>query len=148
MIIENISRELPGNLYLINHENNKGYGKTLINGFDYSIRNNYRFILTIDGDGQHEPENIPHFFSVIEDSLIDILSGSRYLDPEKIASKPPWHRYYVNHKITKVLNRITGYHLTDSFFGFKIHRVDALKKSNLTEKGYGLPLQLFTPAFP
>ncbi len=145
--IEKISRELPGNLYLINHENNEGYGKTLIDGFDYSVQENYRFILTIDGDGQHEPENIPHFINIMKNSSIDILSGSRYLDPGKMANKPPRDRYRINSKITNLLNRITGYQLTDSFCGFKIYRVDALKKLKLTEKGYGLPLQLLIQAY-
>ena len=147
MIIEKISQELPGNLYLINHQNNEGYGKTLTDGFNYSIQNNYRFILTIDGDGQHEPENIDCFIKAMKNSTMDIISGSRYLDPGKMATDPPRDRYHINHTITRIINKITGYQLTDSFCGFKIYRVNALKKLRLTENGYGLPLQLLIQAY-
>jgi len=145
-IIRNISRELVGNIFYSKHKNNEGYGKTLIDGFNYAIQNDYQLILTIDGDGQHEPDNIPHFINVMRNSTTDIISGSRYLNPDLIISKPPPERLKMNREITKIINRITGYQLTDTFCGFKIYRIISLKKLNLTEKGYGLPLQLFIQA--
>jgi len=145
-IIKNISEKNNGNLFYINHHTNEGYGKKLINGFNFSIKNNYKYIITIDGDGQHEPENIPNFVNTIKKNNIDILSGSRYLDPKMMLSTPPPNRQKVNHRITKILSAITDYDLTDSFCGFKIYSVSALKKLKLTEKGFGLPLQLILQA--
>ena len=53
----------------------------------------------------------------------------------------------VNEEIAKTINEITGYGLTDSFCGFKAYKVDALKKLNLTETSYGMPLQLWIQAW-
>lgn len=50
-------------------------------------------------------------------------------------------------KITNILNRITCFHLTDSFCGFKAYKVEKLKLLHLTEYGYGMPLQLWMQAW-
>ena len=54
-VIDAVAKELPGNINIINHKNNMGYGQSLIDGFNYSIENNYQFVITMDSDGQHEP---------------------------------------------------------------------------------------------
>ncbi|GAH96296.1 unnamed protein product [marine sediment metagenome] len=101
----------------------------------------------MDCDEQHEPELIPQFFKEITTEKFDIVSGSRYLSPQRQTDSPPKDRYLINHQITKLINHITNFGLTDSFCGFKIYRVESLKKLELTEKGYGLPLQLWVQAY-
>jgi len=142
-----ILREIK-EIKIIKHENNLGYGATLIEGFNYAIEKNYKYVITIDCDRQHQPKDIKKFFNEIKNSDYDIISGSRYLDfnPNKILYVPP-DRYKINKKITEKLNRITNYNLTDSFCGFKAYKVSALKRLKLNEKGYGMPIQLWVEAF-
>jgi len=130
---------------IITHENNLGYGFTIIEAFKYGIANGYDFLITMDCDGQHLPEEIPAFLNQI--SYYDIVSGSRYLIPNSLNQKIPQDRYAINREITEKLNNITGLRLTDSFCGFKAYRVNALKKMNLTESSYGMPLQLWMQAW-
>ena len=139
--------KLKGKLIIINHSKNEGYGKSLIDGINFSRDNNYLYLLTLDCDEQHEPEFIPQFFKEIEKEKFDIVSGSRYLSFQKQIDAPPEDRYRINRKITGLINEITGYGLTDSFCGFKVYRMKGLKKIKLTEKGYGLPLQLWIQAY-
>jgi len=132
--------------HLINHKENEGYGKSLIDGFEFSIANNYDFTITMDCDKQHEPAHIVQFFDAVEE--YDIVSGSRYL-PESNASgiEAPSDRKRVNEIITRRINEITGFGITDAFCGFKAYKVSALKKLRLTEPGYGMPLQLWIQAW-
>ena len=148
-IIEEIAScaKLKGKLTIINHSENKGYGKSLIDGINFSRDNNYRYLLTLDCDEQHEPELIPQFFEEIKKEKFEIVSGSRYLSFQKQIDTPPEDRYRLNRKITGLINEITGYGITDSFCGFKVYRMEDLKKLELTEKGYGLPLQLWIQAY-
>jgi dolichol-phosphate mannosyltransferase len=135
-IVEEIAScaKLKGKLVIINHSENEGYGKSLIDGINFARDNNYRYLLTLDCDEQHEPELI-------------IISSSRYLSFQKQIDSPPEDRYTINRKITGLINKITGYGLTDSFCGFKVYQMEGLKKLELTEKGYGLPLQLWIQAY-
>ncbi len=148
-IVEEIAScsKIKGKLIIINHLKNEGYGKSLIDGIKFAQNNNYKYLLTLDCDEQHEPELIPQFFKEITTEKFDIVSGSRYLSPQRQTDSPPKDRYLINHQITKLINHITNFGLTDSFCGFKIYRVESLKKLELTEKGYGLPLQLWVQAY-
>lgn len=129
---------------LIRHPRNQGYGKSLIDGFAFAIKNNYRYALTMDCDGQHEPPYIPAFLEEI--SNFDIVSGSRYLSASSRISEPPRDRLEINRTITQLIRKITEYNITDSFCGFKAYRTEGLKRLNLTEYGYGMPLQLWIQA--
>lgn len=136
-ILNSIGNEIK----LINHTENQGYGKSLIDGFNFAISNNYQLAVTIDCDEQHEPHLVSTFIEEINN--YDIVSGSRYLREYSTNNLPPLDRKQINDEITKIINRITGYNLTDSFCGFKAYNVDSLKKLKLTEWGYGMPLQLW-----
>ncbi|BBO17674.1 glycosyltransferase 2 superfamily [Candidatus Brocadia pituitae] len=145
----NLHKELTKveNIRMIVHPRNLGYGKAIISAFRYARKNNYDYLLTIDGDGQHEPEEIRLFLEKIPFFTYDILSGSRYFFPGELDEEVPRERYIINRKITAILNRITGFCLTDSFCGFKAYRVEKLKLLHLTEHGYGMPLQLWMQAW-
>ena len=148
-IVEEIAScsKIIGKLIIINHLKNEGYGKSLIDGINFARNNNYKYLLTLDCDEQHEPELIPQFFKEIKKEKFDIVSGSRYLSFQKQTDTPPEDRYIINRKITRLINQVTNYGLTDSFCGFKVYRVESFKKLELTEKGYGLPLQLWIQAY-
>ncbi|MGR3221173.1 MAG: glycosyltransferase family 2 protein [Candidatus Anammoxibacter sp.] len=127
------------------HAKNLGYGRTLINSFQYAIDNGYDYIITMDTDGQHMPDEIPLFINEIP--RWDIVSGSRYLDQTNKGDDVPPDRYRINKEITSTINSITGLNITDSFCGFKAYTVDSLRKLNLVEAGYGMPLQVWIQAW-
>jgi glycosyltransferase involved in cell wall biosynthesis len=131
-------------LTVITHPHNLGYGQSLIDGFRYAIDRGYDAVVTIDCDAQHEPRQIPQFLAALEDA--DIVSGSRYLDPQAGGDPAPPDRRQVNEEITTRLRAITGYPITDAFCGFKAYRVDALRRLDLTEPSYGMPLQVWIQA--
>lgn len=130
--------------FLIEHQENQGYGQSLIDGFEFAIKNDYTYLVTIDCDAQHEPAYISQFFAGLEE--FDIVSGSRYLPDSLKVDQPPEDRLEINRKITELIRRHTGYQITDSFCGFKGYRAAGLKKLNLTEPGYAMPLQLWLQA--
>ena len=101
-------------------------------------------LVTTDCDGQHEPSRIPVLLETIHDA--DIVSGSRYLRDFRQNSAVPADRLEINQIITAELNQRFGLHLTDAFCGFKAYRVDVLKRLRITEKGWGMPLQLWVQA--
>jgi glycosyltransferase involved in cell wall biosynthesis len=132
-------------LQVVTHEKNRGYGKALISAFDYALKSDYDVLITMDCDGQHEPARIPVLFEAIHDA--DIVSGSRYLRDFRQNTLPtPEDRRYINQTITRELNERFGLHLTDAFCGFKAYRREALAKLNITETGWGMPLQVWVQA--
>jgi len=132
---------------IISHRVNRGYGQSLIDAFDFARRHNFDWLITLDCDHQHQPSYIPRFYSEMEKNDVDIISGSRYLNTTNLGSIcPPKDRVTINKKITCVLNKNLKIKLTDSFCGFKAYRVERICKLELTEQGYGFPLQLWVRA--
>jgi dolichol-phosphate mannosyltransferase len=129
---------------VVRHHQNRGYGAALATAFDVAVRDGYDVVVTIDCDGQHEPQRIPRF--VAASAGADIVSGSRYLKQYPGDSQPPAQRLWVNQLVTSELNRLLGYNLTDAFCGFKAYRTSGLKHLKLTESGYGMPLELWVQA--
>ena len=132
---------------LVRHDRNRGYGQGIIDIFDYADRCGYDWVLTMDCDEQHEPARIPDFVRAIQTGRWDIVSGSRYLLPDADDDAAPVDRRTVNVTITALVNETFGWHLTDTFCGFKAHRVDAMRQLRLTETGYAFPLQLWPRAY-
>ena len=144
-ILTSLQGRFPG-LQVIRHEFNMGYGKSLIDAFDFAIANGFEHVIVLDCDEQHRPAEILDFVLTIDS--YDIVSGSRYHpESEYEGIPPPEQRRQVGQLVLDRINKITGWHLTDAFCGFKAYRTEALKTLHLTEQGYGMPLQLWIQAW-
>jgi glycosyltransferase involved in cell wall biosynthesis len=137
------------NIRVVRHRRNQGYGAALRTAFDYTIEHGFDALVTIDCDGQHEPHLIPEMAATLfpeSGERVDIVSGSRYLQVFDGDSAPPEERRRINMQITRQMNSCFGLELTDTFCGFKAYHVDALRKFDITELGYAMPLQLWVQA--
>jgi dolichol-phosphate mannosyltransferase len=128
----------------IRHPHNLGYGAGLRTAFQATIEGGYDGLVTLDCDGQHEPERIPPLALHLADA--DIASGSRYLRVFDPSQKPPEQRRRINVEVTRWLNECLGMNLTDAFCGFKAYRTSALKHFDITENGYAMPLEVWVQA--
>jgi dolichol-phosphate mannosyltransferase len=131
-------------LQLITHPQNRGYGAALISAFAHAVEQDVDVLVTMDCDGQHEPARIPVLLEAIHDA--DIVSGSRYLRDFRQDTPAPRDRRQINRQVTSELNELFGLNLTDAFCGFKAYRREALARLRITEKGWGMPLQLWVQA--
>lgn len=128
----------------VRHTTNQGYGAALRTGFQYAIARGYDVVVTIDCDGQHQPQLIPDF--VAASAKADVVSGSRYLDTFDSDAQAPADRRRINRQITAELNERLGLELTDAFCGFKAYRTEGLAKLRITDTGYAMPLELWVQA--
>lgn len=131
-------------VFVVRHATNLGYGAALRTAFDFAIVHRYDVVVTIDCDGQHEPQRIGALVAACENA--DMVSGSRYLAQKGSAESAPMDRRRINQQITAELNCRLGLSITDAFCGFKAYRVQALARLQLTESGYAMPLELWVQA--
>ena len=131
---------------VLRHANNRGYGASLADAFAFAALHDYQWVITMDCDEQHEPQAIPTFMKVALENRADIISGSRYLSSLDTETAPPADRRFINMEMTAEINARLGFSLTDSFCGFKAHRVSAMGRLNLTDAGYAFPMQLWAQA--
>ena len=141
-------------IMVIRHDTNQGYGAAVTTAFATALAprpdgGHWDGLVTIDCDGQHQPQLIPAFQAAIgnpEQPAADIVSGSRYLKAFPGDSQPPAGRRQINMAITAELNRRFGLSLTDAFCGFKAYSRRGLQNLPVTETGYAMPLEVWVRA--
>lgn len=126
---------------VITHDCMLGYGQSLIDCFNYAIRNRYKYVVTIDADGQHDPRMIPLFFREI--STYDMITGSRYHTHSPKITPISEIPYNINLEIVKILKTNLFLDITDAFCGFRAYNVGSLSLLHLTITDYAFPLQMW-----
>ncbi len=58
---------------------NIGIGATMQTGFLFAQEKNYTIAVQVDGDGQHNSEDIPILISSLQEKKADLVIGSRYI---------------------------------------------------------------------
>ncbi len=106
---------------IIKHKNNKGKGKSLIDGV-YFAKNKFEYAILMDADGQHLPEDIGKFLKVI--NKYDIIIGKRNMS----LSNMPILRYFTNRMTTLLVSLITGKKVYDTQSGFRAVKVNSFMK--------------------
>ena len=127
---------------VINHSTNLGKGEALKSGFkaisDDSI------IITIDGDGQHNPNEIPDLIRPIIEDGVDLVNGSRYLNgPEE--NTPAYRR--VGQKVLDIATNISaGIKVTDSQSGFRAFSNRSKDYFRFKDTGFGIESEMLVDA--
>ena len=103
------------------HLCNLGYGRAIQTAIKYALQMNYDVLITLDGDGQHHPEQVRHLYTVSCEASWDLLIGSRYVETHDYSSAPLGRR--IGMQLFSVLVRIlTGRAIYDTTSGLKVMR--------------------------
>ncbi len=128
---------------LIRHDSNRGKGAALGTGFEYALSKNYDVVVTLDGDGQHNPDEIPLILEPIVRGEADLVIGSRYLNGGR--KKIPLYRrigLWVLNKGTQVAAEVN----VDSQSGFRAITRRALRTLNLNSTDYSIETDMVVKA--
>ncbi len=131
--------------YVISSPRNKGYGRALNVLFQNAMMKNADIIVTIDSDGQHDPDQIPLILKPLLESKADIVIGSRFLDKTD-SGKVPRYRSFGIKAITKVTQAGCYERITDAQSGFRAYNSKALAKLRLAENGMAISTEILLRA--
>lgn len=125
---------------IIKLQNNYGKGYALQKGFDNAINQNFDIVITLDADGQHEPQFIPDFLRCLEN--FDLCIGNRLNETNQM----PLQRIASN-KITSFLLSVKlNQKIFDSQCGFRAFKIYVLKNIRTNESGYEAESELLIKA--
>jgi glycosyltransferase involved in cell wall biosynthesis len=130
---------------VIRDPNNKGYGVAIRSLFQAAKEKNADIIVTIDSDGQHNPDQISNVLKPILNDGFDIVVGSRFLNDQD-KRKVPVYRYVGIKIITKLVQAASYNNITDAQSGFRAFSRNALSKINLFEKGMAVTTEILLRA--
>ena len=108
---------------VIRHNVNQGKGAAIKTGLKIlSERAGFEYVLVLDGDGQHAPEEIARFLAAANETGEGMLVGNRMSDVEKM----PFVRKMTNRFMSWQISKVCGQRVPDSQCGFRMVRRDLL----------------------
>jgi len=117
---------------VIRHEGNWGKGAALQSGWKHAAERGFKWVLTLDGDGQHSAKDIPGLLERAERSDAAMVVGNRMHDPRGM----PLLRRVVNRWMSARLSGAAGQFLPDSQCGFRLVSLPVLKNLSITTEHF------------
>jgi glycosyltransferase involved in cell wall biosynthesis len=97
---------------------NVGIGAAVQTGFLYALEHGYDVAVRLDGDGQHDPGELPKLLAVLDRGEADIVTGSRFVDGNG-AYRPPLGRRIGITWFARLVSMLTRQRVTDTTSGFQ-----------------------------
>jgi len=119
-----------------------GLGRAYCDGFKWALARDYEFILEMDGDFSHNPEEIPNFLQAARDA--DLVLGSRYRKGIRVINWP-LKRLMLSMGAAKYVQWVTGMPISDPTGGFKCFRRRTLQSIDLDaiqSNGYSFQIEM------
>ncbi len=119
-------------------DTNCGKASALRTGIAFACAQDFTHVITLDGDGQHLPEDIPGLLRVAEETGADLVIGARFFDRARM----PRPRYYSNTIGSRLASALVGCEIRDSQSGFRLFRLDKLRETKLRSRCYELEMEI------
>ena len=124
---------------VIEHGINKGQGASILSGIQRALTDGADIAVTIDGDYQHDPDEIPEVVKPILDEEADVVIGSRFF---KGIRHIPKTRLLFNLVLSASHLILFGFRAMDSLSGFRAFNRKAMKEMKLTTNRYDWPFEM------
>jgi glycosyltransferase involved in cell wall biosynthesis len=116
---------------------NCGKASALHRGIAHARAHGFTHILTMDGDGQHLPEDIPSLLRVARETDVDLVIGARLFDRALM----PRARFYSNTIGSRWASALVGRPINDSQSGFRLIRLESLCRAKLRSRRYEFEME-------
>lgn len=140
-LLKQLKRKIPEVDYLF-FSKPLGIGVAYKKGFE-KVADKFSHILTLDGDLNHNPSDIPNFMKAMKSNNADIIIGSRYVKGGKFNDNRLWKRI-ISLSTNNLLTRSLRINIHDISSGFRLIKREVIEKilPDLSEKGYPSYMEL------
>ncbi len=122
---------------VLKHIVNLGKGSALKTGCDFAVKNGAKYIVALDADAQHNPEDIPRFLEKLDN--YDIVFSYR-----KLSKKMPFVLRFGNWFISVIVKVLYGVNLNDTQCGFRAFTREAYKKIRWNASDYSMESEMIS----
>jgi len=130
---------------VLRHGGNRGYGAAIQSCFKYAREYDYDVMTILDGDGQHDADQIQSVMKPVIDDNVDISIGSRFLESNGNNSNVPLYRRFGIWTLTRFTNAgstETHHRVADGQSGFRAYSRNAISGINLKDTEMGASAEI------
>ncbi|MDB6054800.1 MAG: hypothetical protein JWN25_2323 [Verrucomicrobiales bacterium] len=140
-IADDLASKNP-HVHVLHRAEKNGLGRAYCAGFAWALERDYEFIMEMDGDFSHNPDDIPIFLNAAQNA--DLVVGSRYCNGIRVINWP-LGRLLLSTTAARYVQIITGMPISDPTGGYKCFRRKALQSIDLNavgSNGYSFQIEL------
>jgi glycosyltransferase involved in cell wall biosynthesis len=128
---------------ILRHGGNKGYGAAIQSCFQYARDHDVDVMTILDGDGQHDPDQIQSVMKPVITDNVDISIGSRFLDDNNM-KVPRYRRFGIGilTGLTNVGSKEEGHRVTDGQSGFRAYSRRAIEMLDPKDRDMGVSAEI------
>jgi glycosyltransferase involved in cell wall biosynthesis len=130
---------------VVRHRRNLGYGASIKSLFNRARELDADILVTLDADGQHDPEEIPNVVKPIAQGVADMVIGSRFIEAHGTREMPLYRRFGAQ-LITTLVNGSSKNGISDAQSGFRAYSRQALRHLSPLETGMGASVEILLKA--
>ncbi len=126
---------------VLRHVINMKKGVALKTGFEAALKFSPKLIVTLDSDGQHDPDEIPFLIRKLKQKNLDILIGSRMVN-----EKMPFILKLGNFGLNKIFSLLFGLNIDDTQSGFRVIKANVYNKIKWQSISYSVETEMLANA--
>ena len=147
--VEELQKKYPQRLFLEKRSGKLGLGTAYIHGFKWALARDYGYMIEMDADFSHNPDDLTRLFHNCKDKGFDVTIGSRYITGVNVVNWP-MGRVLMSYFASAYVRMITRMKLRDATAGFVCYRRRVLESLDLDKiefKGYAFQIEMKFKAY-
>lgn len=125
---------LRAGAHVVRHPTNLGQGAALQTGIEYALRQEARYFVTFDSDGQHQVADVKRLLDALDTEDVDVAIGTRFGGD---AGHVPWLKRVVLRSVARLSPRLRTLRLTDAHNGLRAFTRPVAERMDITQNGMG-----------
>lgn len=143
-VVKKLQEEFPERLLMLQRQGKLGLGTAYLTGFKWAIENKYDYVMEMDADFSHNPEDLLRLLDACENQGADLAIGSRYISGVNVINWP-MGRVIMSYYASAYVRFVTGMSIRDTTAGFKCYRrkvLETIKLDKIKMKGYAFQIEM------
>jgi dolichol-phosphate mannosyltransferase len=144
-IVKKLMTEFSERLFIEERTGKNGLGTAYIHGFKWAIEKKYDFIIEMDADFSHNPDDLVRLYNACKNEGADVSVGSRYVNNQVNVVNWDIKRLLLSYFASKYVRIITGIPLFDTTAGFVCYKrkvLETIKLDKIKFVGYAFQIEM------
>ena len=144
-IVKQLISEFPQKLFIENRKEKNGLGTAYIHGFKWAIDREYEYIIEMDADFSHNPNDLIRLYNACALEGGDVAVGSRYVNNQVNVVNWDIKRLLLSYfasKYVRFITRIPVFDTTAGFVCYKRNVLETIQLDNIKFVGYAFQIEM------
>lgn len=148
-VVREKMKQYDGRVFLEERKGKLGLGTAYIHGFKWAKRHGYEYVIEMDADFSHNPNDLPMLYKACKEEGADLSIGSRYISGVNVVNWP-MGRVLMSYYASAYVRIVTGMNVRDTTAGFVCYKrrvLDTLDLDKIEFKGYAFQIEMKFKAY-